>query len=126
MASSIPRPIPIGTNSRGTPTWNGIEVCAFRIAHGVTQGELARAMGMSQSAVNTLFEVEHAPIPASYDRIEAYCQAVERIHKRRDERAAAALADLKNRTFAEPKEHGHWRSSAEAAAILAAQARGER
>ena len=75
--------------------WDGNVVRAFRIAHGVPQGEVALRLGMTSPAVSTLFETDRAPISQRYDRIEQYCQAVERAAALREEQAAEALAILK-------------------------------
>jgi len=103
VTASIPRPVPIGVNARGVPVWNGHEIGAFRVSHGVPVGEAARAMGISAAAVSSLYERETAPIAVRYDRIERYCQAVERIRARRDDRAAEALLLLKRRAPAARK-----------------------
>ncbi len=98
MASSIPRPVPIGLNQRGGPLWDGSVVRAFRVAHGVPQGEVALRLGMTSPAVSTLFETDRAPISQRYDRIEQYCQAVERAAGERKRNAAEALAFLRKAT----------------------------
>jgi hypothetical protein len=115
-----PRPVPLGTNARGTPLWNGNELADFRVAHGVPVGETARAIYTSSSEVAGVYESGRVPLGITYDRVEKYCLAVERIRARRDERAAEALARLRTRTSAPPSPGpGRVRTRAEADAALA-------
>jgi len=84
--------------------WDGGDFRRFREAHGVTIGFLARSFGgQTMGEVSSVFENERVLVAIPYDRVERYLVGCERLAATRDERAAVALAELKERIAARSK-----------------------
>lgn len=95
MALSIQRPEPIGTNRRGTPTWDSRELSAYRRAHGVTQAQIARQLLIGQPVIQSLFENVSGVAALTPERAARYIAACEAAAERVDQNRLAAFAELK-------------------------------
>lgn len=103
MATRVPRPVAVGVNARGIPTWDGLDNRLFREACGVPQGIVARALSQTTQAVGTVYENERAVLAMKHDKMEKYFEAVERMAALRDATAEKSLAALKERMAARRK-----------------------
>lgn len=74
----ISRPAPRGANNQGVPSWDGIELGAWRRALGVRQGDVASRLAMSQPAISLIYENRRTPVRLRSDKVEMYLRAVER------------------------------------------------
>lgn len=93
-SSSISRPVPRGVSRRGAPTFDGRELKYWREAHGVTQGDVADALRMSQSWVSNIVEWDGEPAAVQVKSVVEYCGTVEAIAARRAQMAADGRAKL--------------------------------